>query len=185
MIIAYARVSKDDQNLELQRHALRKHGYDRLFEDDGVSAVAEKREGFENALAALKAGSTLLVWKNDRAFRSIEDAVLAMKHFRSVGITFRSLTEHIDTASAFGRAMFYMINVFSELERELICERTRAGLEVARLAGKRLGRRHKLAPSHVAMARELLASGAAASLVQIAQSFNVSPRTLSRALRQG
>jgi DNA invertase Pin-like site-specific DNA recombinase len=179
-VIAYERVSKEDQNLELQRFGLMKAGYDRLFEDDGVSAVAERREGFEAAIAALQPGDTLLVWKNDRAFRSIEDAVLTMKRFRSLGITFRSLTEHIDTATAFGRSMFYMINVFSELERELICERTRAGLDVARRSGKRLGRRHKLTSEDVVWAREQLAD--IYTMKQVAEVLLVCPRTLKRAL---
>jgi DNA invertase Pin-like site-specific DNA recombinase len=78
-----------------------------------------------------------------------------------------------------------MINVFSELERELICERTRAGLVVARLAGKRLGRRQKLLPADVEQAREMLSAGAVISFAQIAQNFNVSPRTLKRALGGG
>src|SRR5262245_14170821 len=104
-IIAYARVSTQDQHLELRRYALKASGYDRLFEDDGVSAVAEKRPGFEAALATLQRGDVFLVWKNDRAFRSLKDSVLTMERFRDLGVTYRSLTEFIDTSTPVGRAM--------------------------------------------------------------------------------
>src|SRR5690554_2410053 len=113
--IAYARVSTEDQNLDLQRLALKAAGYDRIYEDDGVSAAAERRPGFEAALAALAPGDTFLVWKNDRAFRRLKDAFVAMEHFKALGVTYRSLTEFIDTTTPIGRAMFYILNVFAEL----------------------------------------------------------------------
>lgn len=179
-VVAYARVSKDDQNLELQRYALEQAGYDQLFEDDGVSAVAEKRDGFAAALAALQPGDTFLVWKNDRAFRMLKEAVLTMEYFLSIDVTFRSLTEFIETSTPMGRAMFYIINVFAQLERETIVERTKAGIAAAKRKGKFPGRRPKLTDEHIAFARESLQAGEA--LVRIADALLVSSRTLSRAL---
>lgn len=180
-IIAYARVSKEDQNLDLQRFALKAAGYDKVFEDEGVSAVATTRPGFEAALAALQPGDTFLVWKNDRAFRSLKDAFVTMEHFRNVGVTFRSLTEFIDTSAPIGRAMFYVLNVFAELEREMIVERTRAGLDAARRSGKVLGRRCKLSRDQIVWAREVLKQPYQTS-EGIAQILSVSPRTLRRSL---
>jgi DNA invertase Pin-like site-specific DNA recombinase len=106
--IAYIRVSDKDQNEDLQRDCLEGIGYDRVFDDFGVSAVAEKREGFEAAIAALSPGDVFLVWKNDRAFRSLKDAILTMEFFQSMGVTFHSATEFIDTSTQMGRAMFYI-----------------------------------------------------------------------------
>ena len=180
-IIAYARVSTDDQNLALQRFALKAAGYGQIFEDDGVSAVAETRPGFEAALAALQSGDTFLVWKNDRAFRSLRHAFFTMEHFRELGVTYRSLTEFIDTSTPIGRAMFYMLNVFAELEREMIGERTRAGLDAARRSGKILGRRCKLSREQVAWAREALRQPDQTG-VAVARALACSPRTLRRSL---
>lgn len=179
--IAYARVSTADQSLELQRFALKAAGYDKVFEDEGVSALAETRPGFEAALAALRPGDTFLVWKNDRAFRSLEDAFVTMKRFRGMDVTFRSLTEFIDTSTPIGRAMFYVLNVFAELEREMIVERTRAGLDAARRSGKALGRRCKLSHDQIAWAREALKQPDQTNEA-IAQTLSVSARTLRRSL---
>lgn len=182
MIVAYARVSGDDQNLDLQRFALNAAGYDVIFEDNGVSAVAEKRPGFEAAIAVLKPGDSFLVWKNDRAFRSLECAYMTMKRFKAIGVTFRSVTEYIDTSTPIGRAMFYVLNVFAELEREMICERTRAGLDAARRKGKILGRRRILTDEQITWASESVSAGQ--HLIDVADLLSVSSRTLARALRQ-
>src|SRR5262245_26969018 len=96
-IVGYARVSTDDQNLDLQLHALEAAGCEQILKDEGVSAVADERPEFENALAALSPGDTLLVWKNDRAHRRLKDALLTMHRLEKVGATFRSVTEFIDT----------------------------------------------------------------------------------------
>lgn len=181
-IVGYARVSTEEQNLDLQVHALTAAGCEHIFKDEGVSAVAEKRPEFEAALAALRPGDTFLVWKNDRAFRALKDAILTMEYFESVGVTLRSVTEFIDTSTPIGRAMFYILNVFAQLEREMIGERTKAGLEAARRNGKTLGRRRKLTDQHIAWARDSLNDGE--KIAQIASALVVSSRTLSRALRQ-
>lgn len=180
-IIAYARVSTDDQNLALQRFALKAAGYEFIFEDEGVSAIAETRPGFEAALAALVPGDTFLVWKNDRAFRSLKNAFVTMERFREIGVTYRSLTEFIDTSTPIGRAMFYILNVFAELEREMIAERTRAGLDAARRNGKVLGRRCKLSHEQITWARETLMEPDQTN-EGVARLLSVSSRTLRRSL---
>jgi DNA invertase Pin-like site-specific DNA recombinase len=101
-------------------------------------------------MATLKPDETFLVWKNYRAFRSLKDGFFAMERFRETGVTYRSLTEFIDTSKPVGRAMFYILNIFAELEGEIIAERTRAGLDAAYRNGKILARRCKPSCNQVA-----------------------------------
>ena len=180
-LIGYARVSTDDQNLDLQRVALQEAGCERIFEDHGVSAVAKTRPGFEEALRTLEAGDTLVIWKMDRAFRSLKNALDTLDALDGTGVEFRSLTDHIDTTTPMGKCMYQVRNAFAELERSLISERTKAGLAAARRKGKRLGRPRKLSPADVARARELLAADEQ-SAASIAALLGVSRRTLNRAM---
>jgi len=180
-LISYARVSREEQNLDLQRFALKAAGCELIFEDGGVSAIAERRPGFEAALAALRPGDTFVVWKLDRAFRSLKNALHTLERFEKQGISFRSLTEHIDTSTPMGQAMFQIQNVFAELERKLISERTKAGLEAARLRGKVLGRPRRLSDTQIAWARRNL--DGPQSMKALAEDLGVSSRTLSRALQ--
>lgn len=180
-IIGFARVSTFEQHLDLQRDALRAAGCERIFEDLGVSAIAKHRPGFEGALAALSPGDTFVIWKMDRAFRSLRQALETMEHFQRDRIAFRSLTEHIDTSTPMGQAMFQIQNVFAELERKLISERTKAGLEAARRRGKRPGRRRKLSHCEIAWAREALEQPDQTK-VDVARALACSPRTLRRSL---
>lgn len=182
-VSGYARVSTEEQNLDLQLHALSAAGCERIFKDQGVSAIAERRPGFEEAIAALRSGDTFVIWKMDRAFRSLRQALATLEHFEAQGIKFRSLTEHIDTSTPMGQAMFQIQNVFSELERKIISERTKAGLAAARRRGKILGRRRKLSPSDVTWAREQL--DGSLTIRQCAHVLSVCTRTLSRALADG
>ena len=137
-LIGYARVSTDDQNLDLQRVALLEAGCERIFEDHGVSAVAN-RPGFEEALHALEAGDKLVIWKMDRAFRSLKIALDTLEALDGMGVEFRSLTDHIDTSTPMGKCMYQVRNAFAELERSLISERTKAGLAAARRKWKAAG----------------------------------------------
>lgn len=163
-------------------YALEAARCDVIYKDDGVSAVARRRPGFEEALAVLRPGDTLVVWKLDRAFRSLRHSLDTLEEFEKRSISFRSLTEHIDTSTAFGQAMYQMQNVFSELERKLISERTKAGMEAARRNGKILGRPRKLTPMEITWAcaaveaREL-------TIEQAAGKLRVSSNALNRVLR--
>ena len=102
-VIGYARVSTEEQHLDLQRDALEQAGCCRIFEDQGISAVAPHRPGFEQALDALQPGDQFVIWKMDRAFRSLRHALDTLEAFESRGIAFRSLTDQIDTGTAMGR----------------------------------------------------------------------------------
>lgn len=180
-MIGYARVSTDEQHLDLQRDALKAAGCDRIYEDLGISAVATKRPGYDAALAALKPNDTLVVWKLDRAWRSLKQAVDTLEMLQKLPAAFRSLTEPFDTTTPLGQAMYQIQNVFAELERKLISERTKAGLAAARKRGKTLGRPRLLSSKQTAHARTALARGRKPK--ELARQMHVSPRTLARALR--
>lgn len=135
-LIGYARVSTDEQSLDLQRDALEEAGCDQIFEDAGVSAVAKHRRGFEQALSTLRAGDTFMIWKTDRAFRSMRHAIDTLEHFEKIEVSFIALTEQMDTTTPMGKCMYHVRNAFSAMERDLLSERTKAGMEAARKRGK-------------------------------------------------
>lgn len=182
--IGYARVSTEDQHLDLQINALKLAGCSAIFEDRGVSATAKRRLGFEQALSSLQAGNVFVVWKMDRAFRSLKNALNTLEEFENRGIEFRCLTEDIDTTTAMGKCMYQIRHAFSELERNLIRERTKAGMEAARQRGTHLGRPKKLSHSQIAHMQGLLQGEPSMTPTQIARHFGVSSRTVYRALSQ-
>jgi DNA invertase Pin-like site-specific DNA recombinase len=140
MKIGYARVSTEDQHLDLQLSALEAYGCDAIFYDHGASGSRFDREGFLEALDATQRGDTLVVWRLDRLGRSLGHLVKVISGLEKRGIEFVSLTESIDTKSPTGMLMFHMIAALAEFERSLISERTRAGMAEARKRGSRLGR---------------------------------------------
>jgi DNA invertase Pin-like site-specific DNA recombinase len=182
--IGYARVSTEDQHLDLQINALKLAGCSAIFEDQGVSATAKRRPGFEQALSSLQAGDVFVVWKMDRAFRSLKNALNILEEFENRAIEFRCLTEDIDTTTPMGKCMYQVRHAFSELERNLIRERTKAGMEAARQRGAHLGRPKKLSHPQIADMLGLLQSQPGITPAQIAGQFGVSPRTIYRALSQ-
>ena len=182
MRIGYARVATADQALALQTEALETAGCARIFTDQGVTGIATRRPGLDQALAALGPGDVLVVWKLDRLGRSLSHLVQLMAGFAERGIGFESLTEKIDTSTATGRLVYQIAAVFSEFERSLIAERTRAGMDAARRKGTRMGRKRVLTPSQIAHARSLVDGGE--SIPKVAQSLNVSRASLYRALQQ-
>jgi len=153
----YARVSTDEQNTALQLSALKKAGCKKIFKDEGISGATTKRPALTHCLKKLRSGDTLIVWKLDRLGRSLRDLITMLDELRAQGIKFQSLTEHIDTETAAGRAMWQMIGVLAELERSLIAERTRAGVKAAKARGVKFGRKPKLTPKQIKHARELRA----------------------------
>lgn len=182
MIIGYARVSTLDQNLELQRDALEKAGCEQVFEDH-VSGSTTERPGWVQAQTALRKGDTLVVWRLDRLGRSLKHLIDTVNELDAKGIGFRSLTESIDTTTPGGRLVFHIFGALAEFERELIRERTHAGLAAARARGRKGGRPRKLAPRQVATARTLLGDGTH-SVTEVAEMLGVSRNTLYRALRE-
>ena len=181
MRIGYARVSTEEQNLNLQIDALSAAGCARIFKDEGVSAVARERPQFAAALAALEPGDTLVIWKMDRAFRSLLNALQVLEDLECRGVNFHSLTDAINTTTPMGRFAYQITNAFAELERALIIERTKAGMAAARRRGVRIGRPPKLSAAQVDKARAELAAGRT-SLDTLARRLNVSSRTLARAI---
>ena len=177
MLIGYARVSTQDQNLELQIDALTKAGCLRLF-DDKMSGSRAERPGLAKALDMLREGDTLVVWKLDRLGRSVKNLVDLVGQLRTQGVQFKSLTDAIDTGTPSGRFFFHVMASLAEMERELIVERTRAGLDVARKLGRKGGRKPKMTASKIESAKKLLASGVPPK--DVAKNLGVSVPTLYR-----
>lgn len=181
--IGYARVSTEEQNLDLQMQALKEAGCARIFRDHGLSGAARDRPGLKRALRKAKTGDVLVVWKLDRLGRSLPHLVEVINGLRQAGIGFRSLQEQIDTTSAGGRFYFHMLAALAEFEREMISERTKAGMAAAKAGGKHVGRPRKLSASQIARARGLIESGQTRKAV--AARLGVTPGTLGRVLRAG
>lgn len=140
MKIGYARVSTEEQNLDLQLLALQAAGCDAILSDRGISGSRFDRPGLHDALNAAQAGDTLVVWRLDRLGRSLSHLVDVVSDLGRHNIEFVSLTESIDTRSSTGMLMFHMIAALAEFERSLISERTRAGIAAARARGVKIGR---------------------------------------------
>ena len=137
--IGYARVSTRDQNLSLQLEALRSNGCDRIF-DDVISGTKTRRPGLDRALDVLREGDTLVVWKLDRLGRSAKDLLEFACRLSEREVGFVSLTDAIDTTTASGRFFFNVMASLSQMERDLLVERTQAGLQAAREQGRVGGR---------------------------------------------
>lgn len=142
-LVGYARVSSTDQNLDLQRDALYAAGCARVFEDK-VSGAKTERAGLEAALDYVRAGDTLAVWRLDRLGRSLPHLISTVSDLEDRGVGFRSLQEAIDTTTSGGRLVFQIFGALAEFERNIIRERTQAGLAAARARGRKGGRPPKL-----------------------------------------
>ncbi|CDH24187.1 recombinase family protein [Xenorhabdus bovienii] len=137
--VGYVRVSTNDQNSDLQKNALVSIDCERIFEDK-ISGKTANRPGLKRALKYLQSGDTLVVWKLDRLGRSVKNLVTLISELHDRGIHFQSLTDSIDTSTAMGRFFFHVMSALAEMERELIVERTNAGLAAAREQGRIGGR---------------------------------------------
>jgi DNA invertase Pin-like site-specific DNA recombinase len=146
MLLGYARVSTDDQNLDLQRDALLKAGCERVFEDTASGAKAE-RTGLAALLASLRKGDAVVIWRLDRLGRSLKDLIQLVERLDAAGVGLRSVQESIDTVSIGGRLVFHLFGALAEFERNLIRERTQAGLSAARARGRKGGRKKRLDPA--------------------------------------
>lgn len=154
MLIGYARVSTDDQHLDLQHDALTNAGCERIF-DDTISGSKAERVGLTNLLATLRAGDTVVIWRLDRLGRSLKDLIHLAEQLDAIQVGLRSLQENIDTTSIGGRLVFHMFGALAEFERHLIRERTRAGLSAARARGHKGGRKKRLDPAKQQRALQL------------------------------
>jgi len=143
MLIGYARVSTQDQSLSLQKDALAKAGCERMVEDVG-SGKRQDRSGLAELKAMLREGDVVVVWRLDRLGRSLKQLIALIEEFQQMGVGFKSLTESIDTTSPGGRLFFHIVGALAEFERNIIVDRTKAGLEAARARGRLGGRPKKL-----------------------------------------
>ena len=178
MKLGYARVSTSDQKAAMQKEALRNAGADKVFVEKASGGRWDRPE-LHRVLDQLRKGDTLVVWKLDRLSRSLRDLLTILERLDGEGIRFQSLTESIDTSTASGRAMMKMVGVFAEFERELIRERTKAGLDQARREGRVGGRPRRLTAKQQEEAVEMIKSGRK-SQAEVARIFGVDPATVSR-----
>ncbi len=179
MKIGYARVSTEEQNLCLQRDALKSAGCEVIYQDEGVSGITIARSGLTQALSVIGAGDTLVVWKLDRLGRSLGFLCELVERLGKQGVGFQSLIDGIDTMTNSGKLVFHIMGALAEFEHDLVRERTRAGMKAARKRGKHMGRPRALSPAQVQHMRELLATGKTQR--EVAELLGVSANTVGRA----
>lgn len=183
MKIGYARVSTDEQNLDLQLQALKDEGCEVIHEDK-ASGVLNGRKGLTDALARCNAGDVLVVWKLDRLGRSLLDLVGLVEDLKTREVGLKVLTGQgatVDTTRPEGRMIFGILATLAEFERELIRERTKAGMAAAKRRGVKIGRPAKLTPFQIEQAAEMIDAGRSRADVAALMSVNVA--TLRRALK--
>src|ERR671932_2427045 len=180
MLIGYARVSIQDQTLNLQLDSLKQAGCEKIFTDH-ISGTKAERPGLTDALSHLRAGDTLVAWRLDRLGRSLRHLIDTITGLEAQGIGFRSLQENIDTTTSGGKLIFHIFGSLTEFERDLIRERTQAGLEAARARGRKGGRPKVLTEKKAAIARALYADERQ-SIAEICQMLNISKTSLYRYL---
>ncbi len=181
MNIGYARVSTGDQTLNLQLDALKVDGCERIFEETASGAKAD-RPLLKEATTYARAGDVLVVWRLDRLGRSLQHLLITISELAERGIGFKSLTEQIDTTTPGGKLVFHLFGSLAEFERDLIRERTQAGLAAARARGRLGGRPKKLdSAAKVAMARSLY-NDKTNTVTNICTTLGISRATLYRSL---
>ena len=180
MLISYARISTLDQTLALQQDALTAAGCEQLYTDTASGSVTE-RPGLSQALSHLRAGDTLVVWRLDRLGRSLPHLIETVRRLQEGGIGFRSLQEQLDTKTSGGKLVFHVFGALAEFERDLVRERTHAGLAAARARGRLFGRPRRLTPQQVKQLRSL-AKDERNTVGEICQTLEISRATYYRSL---
>jgi DNA invertase Pin-like site-specific DNA recombinase len=182
MLIGYARVSTHDQTLNLQQDALKKAECNKIFTDT-ASGVKTERKGLDEALRYVRSGDTLVVWRLDRLGCSLPHLITTMIALEERGIGFKSLTENIDTTTSGGKLIFHIFGALAEFERNLIQERTTAGLTAARARGRRGGRPKALTIKQLGIAQDLYDKRH--SIAEICRMLKISKATLYRYIKLG
>lgn len=177
MNIGYARVSTDDQDLSLQKDALNGAHCERILTDTETGSKA-KRPGLIKALDQLRKDDVFIVWKLDRLGRSVKSLIGLIEDLESKGVEFKSLTEGIDTTTPAGRFFFHVMASLAQMERELIVERTQAGLKAARQRGRIGGRPRSMTEEKLKAAQNLIRDGMQPK--DVARTLGVSVPTLYR-----
>lgn len=180
MIIGYARVSTQDQNTDAQHIALKSAKCERIFQEKAPGGRWNRPE-LDRLMDQLRKGDIVVVWKLDRLSRSLKDLLLILEKIEKVGAGFQSLTEAIDTTIPAGRMMMQIIGSFAEFERTMLRERTKNGLNAARLNGRVGGRRPKLTLQQQQESVEMIISGTKTG-ADVARLFQVHPSTITRLL---
>jgi DNA invertase Pin-like site-specific DNA recombinase len=183
MLIGYARVSTHEQTLALQQDALEKAGCEKIFTDT-VSGSKAERKGLTDALSHLREGDTLVVWRLDRLGRSLRHLIDTITELNTRGVGFKSLTENIDTTTSGGKLIFHIFGALAEFEREIIRERTQAGLTSARSRGKVGGRPKALTSKEVQMLNSM-AADKSLTVSDICKTLGVGRTTFYRYLKAG
>ena len=181
MLIGYARVSTSDQTLDLQKDALEKAGCSKIFTDTASGAKTE-RTGLDEALNYVRASDTLVVWRLDRLGRSLKHLIETITDLNDRKIGFKSITESIDTTTSGGKLIFHIFGALAEFERDIIRERTQAGLTAARARGRRGGRPKALTPKKAEMAKGLY-KDKNNTIDDICRTLNISRATLYRYIK--
>lgn len=181
MLVGYARVSTQDQNIHLQEDALRKAGCEKFFKDVASGAKVE-RQGLQEAIQFCRKGDTLVVWKLDRLGRSIRHLIDTVNYLQSHKIGFKSLQENIDTTTSGGKLVFHIFSALAEFERDIIRERTQAGLNAARARGRKGGRPPALDEKKAAMAKSLYRDKEN-KITEICNTLKISRATLYKYLK--
>ena len=176
MLIGYIRVSTEDQTTDSQRDALTAHGCETIYSEHR-SGKDTNRPELENCLKAMRAGDTLIVWRLDRLGRNLSDLISIVRNLETRGIGFTSLTEQIDTTTPAGRLVFHVFAALAEFERELISERTKAGLAAARARGRAGGRPRKMDLPTLKMAMAAMSDRSSVAK-NVAKRLNISTATL-------
>jgi len=179
--VGYARVSTADQSLALQDKAFADAGITKVFRDHGVSGTLASRPELDKALEYVREGDVLVVWKLDRLGRSTKNVLEAIDQLKANGVGFRSITEGLDTTGPMGQAMLTVLAAFNQLERDVIVERTRAGLAAAKAQGRVGGRPKVMDPKKTNTARTLYESGNH-TVAEIAVMLGVGTATVYRYL---
>jgi DNA invertase Pin-like site-specific DNA recombinase len=181
--IGYARVSTEDQNLDLQLDALRGVGCDEICIDEGISGTVKDREGLELALSMIGKGDTLVVWKLDRLGRSLGFLIELIDKLGKAGAGFQAIQDGIDTNTSGGKLVFHIMGALAEFEHNLISERTTAGMKAAKKRGKNIGRPKVLTREQISHAKRVISSGDE-TISGMANVLGVNRSTLRRAIAE-
>lgn len=171
MLIGYSRISTNDQSLNSQIDKLKEYGCEKIYTDIVSGSKADRKE-LNEMLEYIREGDTIIVYRLDRLGRSLKDLINLINIFQNKKVNFKSITESIDTETPTGQLMFHITGAFAEFERNIIRERTKAGLESARARGRKGGRPTLITPERIQMAK-LLHSDKTISIADILKQMNI------------
>ena len=183
MLIGYCRVSTSDQNLSLQKDELKKFGCSKIYEDVASGSKSE-RVGLEAAIDFAREGDTIVIWKLDLLGRSLRDLIEIVNRLEQSGVSFVCITQNIDTRTPGGKLFFHIFGALAEYERELIRERTKAGLTAARARGRKGGRKPAMTEEQIEQARAMM-DNPKLKIKSIIKTLGISKATLYKYVPMG